>query len=129
MTEIHGRCDPNFELVKAAFAGNFAAHDEIGASVAVSFEGEFVVDLWAGHLTRDKTTPWQEDTIINVWSSTKTMAAMCLLVLADRGEVGRCEELDRGLARRDRAVRHRSCGRDQGARKENQDPFLKRLDR
>lgn len=87
MLEIHGKCDPNFELVKAAFAGNFAAHDEIGASVAVSFEGEFVVDLWAGHLTRDKAAPWQEDTIINVWSSTKTMAAMCLLVLADRGEV------------------------------------------
>jgi len=87
MLDIHGKCDANFEPVKAAFAGNFAAHDEIGASVAISFEGEMVVDLWAGHLSRDKTTAWQEDTIINVWSSTKTMAAMCLLVLADRGEV------------------------------------------
>ena len=87
MTDIHGHCHDNFGLVKAAFANNFHAHDEIGASVAVTFEGAFVVDLWAGHLSRDRTEPWEEDTIINVWSSTKTMAAMSLLVLADRGEV------------------------------------------
>ena len=30
---------------------------------------------------------WQEDTIINVWSTTKTMAALCCLMLADRGEL------------------------------------------
>lgn len=87
MTEISGHCDPKFAGVRTAFENNFSALDEIGASVAVTHEGAFVVDLWAGHLTRDKTDPWQENTITNVWSSTKTMAAMCLLLLADRGEV------------------------------------------
>lgn len=87
MTDIHGHCEDRFAGVKAAFANNFQNHDEIGASVAITHEGEYVVDLWAGHLTRDKSQAWQEDTITNVWSSTKTMAAMCLLVLADRGEV------------------------------------------
>ena len=87
MTQIHGLCDDRFAGVKAAFANNFQNHDEIGASVAITHQGEFVVDLWAGHLTRDKSQAWQENTITNVWSSTKTMAAMCLLLLADRGEV------------------------------------------
>lgn len=87
MTEIHGFCADKFAGVKAAFANNFETQDEIGASVAISLEGEFVVDLWGGHLSRDKTAAWTEDTITNVWSSTKTMAAMCLLLLADRGEV------------------------------------------
>lgn len=87
MVDISGRCDDRFLGVKAAFENNFNTQDEIGASVAITHEGEFVVDLWGGHLTRDKTTSWAEDTITNVWSSTKTMAAMCLLVLADRGEV------------------------------------------
>ncbi|MEM7460065.1 MAG: serine hydrolase domain-containing protein [Pseudomonadota bacterium] len=84
---IHGKCAPKFEAVKTAFEMNFAALNEIGASVAVSLEGELVVDLWGGHLDEAKTRPWQEDTLVNVWSSTKPMAAMCLLVLADRGDV------------------------------------------
>ena len=87
MVEIHGHCADKFAGVKAAFENNFTQHDEIGASVAITHKGEFVVDLWAGHLSRDKAQTWKENTITNVWSSTKTMAAMCLLVLADRSEV------------------------------------------
>lgn len=87
MTEIHGSCDPRFEPVKAAFAANFAGGLEVGASVAVTLEGEPMVDLWGGHSDAAKTQNWNEDTIVNVWSSTKTMAAMTLLLLADRGEV------------------------------------------
>ncbi len=87
MTVISGHCDERFAGVKAAFENNFNQLDEIGASVAITHEGAFVVDLWGGHLTRDKTAPWAEDTVTNVWSSTKTMAAMSLLLLADRGDV------------------------------------------
>jgi CubicO group peptidase (beta-lactamase class C family) len=39
--------------------------------------------------------PWQRDTIVNVYSTTKTMAAICVLVLADRGAV----DLDAPVAR------------------------------
>ena len=87
MVAISGHYEERFAGVKTAFENNFEAQDEIGASVAISLEGEMVVDLWGGHLTRDKTTLWTENTITNVWSSTKTMAAMCLLVLADKGEL------------------------------------------
>ncbi|MEO0420165.1 MAG: serine hydrolase domain-containing protein [Pseudomonadota bacterium] len=87
MTAIHGTCAPDFAAVKAAFEANFAQRDDIGASVAVSFKGEMVVDLWGGALARGSSEPWQEDTIVNVWSTTKTMAALSLLVLADKGEI------------------------------------------
>jgi len=87
MPLIHGTCDPKFAPVKAAFEANFEHQSEIGASVAITHEGEFVVDLWGGHLKADKQAEWAENTIINVWSSTKTMAAMSLLLLADRGEI------------------------------------------
>ena len=86
-TPIHGHCDPTFEAVKAAFAGNFAKYADVGASVAVTLNGEFVVDLWGGLADAETRAPWREDTIVNVYSSTKTMSAMALLLLADRGEI------------------------------------------
>ena len=66
---------------------NFADRGDVGASVAVSIEGETVVDLWGGYRDRAQTLPWEENTIINVYSTTKTMAALTMLLLADRGEL------------------------------------------
>jgi len=86
-TAINGFCDPRFEAVRDALANNFDEHNEVGASVAVSLEGEMVVDIWGGHADAAKTKPWQEDTIVNVYSTTKTMAALCALLLADRGDL------------------------------------------
>ena len=85
--DIHGSCAPRFERVKEAFEENFRERDEVGASVAVTLEGEYVVDLWGGYRDRAATLPWQEDTIVNVYSTTKTMAALVALLLADRGEL------------------------------------------
>ena len=86
MTEIQGFCDEQFSAVGEQFAKNFKEGDA-GASVCLSLEGEIVVDLWGGHSDRGGNTAWQEDTIINVYSTTKTMAAMSLLLLADREQV------------------------------------------
>ena len=86
MAEVHGTCDDRFASVEQTFASNFDAGLDIGASVAVFKDGEPVVDLWGGVID-DEGTPWVEDTIINVWSTTKTMTALCALVLADRGEL------------------------------------------
>ena len=87
MTEIHGHADPRFAGVRDAFAANFARGEDVGASVAVTLGGELVVDLWGGHADAAKTRPWQRDTIVNVYSTTKTMTALCALLLADRGEL------------------------------------------
>lgn len=94
MTEISGTCAPGFEAVRDAFAANFDQGNELGASACVTLRGETVVDLWGGDRDQDGT-PWERDTIVNVWSTTKTMAATTLLVLADRGDL----DLDAPIAR------------------------------
>jgi CubicO group peptidase (beta-lactamase class C family) len=93
VTDIHGECDARFEAVRSAFAANFDAGQEVGASVAVTLHGEPVVDLWAGDADEDGR-PWERDTIVNVWSTTKTMAATVMLMLVDRGLI----ELDAPVA-------------------------------
>jgi|TARA_B100001094_G_scaffold24283_1_gene20464 CubicO group peptidase (beta-lactamase class C family) len=85
--EINGHCDEKFSSVLEAFEDNFQNHDEVGASFAATVEGEMVVDIWAGHLEREKNNVWNEDTIVSTASITKTMAAISALILADRGEL------------------------------------------
>lgn len=85
--DTHGTCDKRFERVKEAFENNFAEHGDVGASFAATVEGEFVVDIWAGHRDAAGTEPWCQDTIVNVYSTTKTMTALSALMLADRGEI------------------------------------------
>jgi CubicO group peptidase (beta-lactamase class C family) len=86
-TEIHGTCAPGYEPVQEAFAANFAERDEIGASVAVSVAGQPVVNIWAGWADPARTRPWQQDTLTNVWSTTKAMTSLAAHVLIDRGEL------------------------------------------
>ena len=76
--EVHGSCDDAFGPVRDAFIGNFDQGNEVGASVAVTLHGEPVVDLWAGDADAGRAGPWERDTIINVYSTTKTMAATCV---------------------------------------------------
>ena len=61
--------------------------EDVGASVAVALHGELVVDLWGGFRDPGMTQPWERDTIVNVMSTTKTMVALCALLLVDRGEL------------------------------------------
>ncbi|WP_419854562.1 serine hydrolase domain-containing protein [Candidatus Poriferisodalis sp.] len=84
--EIHGTCKEGFEAVRDAFERNFGEGLEVGAAAAVTVDGESVVDIWAGDADTNGT-PWDRDTIVNVYSTTKTMAATCMLALADRGEL------------------------------------------
>jgi CubicO group peptidase (beta-lactamase class C family) len=85
--KINGVTAPKFELCRTAFEGNFAIGYDVGSALCVTHNDEVVVDLWAGWMDAAKTKPWQEDSIVNVFSSTKTMTALCALLLADRGEL------------------------------------------
>jgi len=85
--EVHGWCDERFGALRECFERNFADHADVGASFAATLEGEYVVDLWGGHLDAARTLPWQEDTLVCTFSVTKTMAALAALVLVDRGEL------------------------------------------
>ena len=84
--DIQGHCDPAFSAVADALERNFAEGLELGAAAAVTVDGEAVVDIWAG-AADSAGSPWQRDTIVNVYSTTKTMAAVCMLILADRAEL------------------------------------------
>ena len=83
--ELHGDCDPRFAPLRDAFARNWSDHAEIGASLCVVERGQVVVDLWAGWADAAQTRPWQQDTIANVYSTTKGVAAVAAAILADRG--------------------------------------------
>lgn len=86
MAEIQGRCERRFSAVKDVLAAALDT-DDVGACAAVFVDGEPVVDIWGGHVDAARTAAWESDTITNVWSTTKTMTALCALILADRGEL------------------------------------------
>jgi CubicO group peptidase (beta-lactamase class C family) len=86
MADIHGTFDERFAPVADVLSANLDRGADVGASVCVVHDGKTVVDIWGGTIDEDGT-PWAEDTIINVWSTTKTMTFLSALLLADRGEL------------------------------------------
>lgn len=84
---VHGTADASFDKVRSMLADNIASGVEVGASIAVDLEGEMVVDLWGGYADAARTKPWTADTVVNMWSSTKTVTSLAALMLVDRGEL------------------------------------------
>ena len=84
---VHGDADPRFEGVRAALEKNVVEGGDLGACAAVVHDGAVVADLWVGARTADGARPWTGDTIVNLWSTTKTVAALVVLSLHDRGDL------------------------------------------
>ena len=82
---VSGTSTPAFRPLRELLAANLADGTDLGASVAVVHDGELVADLWGGEARPGE--PWREDTLVMVWSVTKTMAALTTLLLADRGDL------------------------------------------
>jgi CubicO group peptidase (beta-lactamase class C family) len=82
---IHGSVAPGFEAVEQEFRRNFAKRREWGAACAVYYRGEKVVDLWGGYRDLEGRLPWEEDTLILVFSTTKGVASLALAVAHSRG--------------------------------------------
>ncbi|MEK7247915.1 MAG: serine hydrolase domain-containing protein [Chloroflexota bacterium] len=85
--QVHGTCKPGFEKVKDAFAENFNSFGDVGAALAVMRDGEMVVDLWGGYADAQRTRPWERDTIVNTYSTTKGMTAICANQLIEQGKL------------------------------------------
>ncbi len=82
---IEGMTANGWEPVRDAFADNFRLRGEIGAACCIYRDGEKVVDLWGGLRDRATGDPWQEDTMVLVYSATKGMAAMTMALAHSRG--------------------------------------------
>lgn len=87
MSQVYGTVSERFAPLRTQLEKNLDQGDDLGASVAVIHHGELVCDLWGGYRDARQTTPWERDTLVNVWSTTKTMTFLVMLMLADRGEV------------------------------------------
>jgi CubicO group peptidase (beta-lactamase class C family) len=85
MGEVSGAYDARFEPVRDALAEQIDSGNELGASIVVDLDGETVVDIWGGWADEAHTRAWEEDTIVNVWSTTKTVTNLAALVLVERG--------------------------------------------
>ncbi|MFN8160864.1 MAG: serine hydrolase domain-containing protein [Solirubrobacterales bacterium] len=85
--EIRGSCDDRFRAVREAFAENFAERGELGASLSVWVEARPVVELRGGWADSGRSRPWGEDTLVDVFSVGKAMAAICVLMLSEEGRI------------------------------------------
>ncbi len=84
---VDGNCEARFARVREAFAENFKSGGEVGASMAVVVDGRPVVDLWGGWADKARTRAWTRDTIVNTFSTTKGLTAICAHRLAGEGRL------------------------------------------
>jgi CubicO group peptidase (beta-lactamase class C family) len=82
--DIHGQVSSGFEAVREAFVTNFLRRREIGGACCAFFRGEKVVDLWGGVRNLKTGEPWEQDTMVLVYSATKGLAAMTLAIAHSR---------------------------------------------
>ncbi len=91
---VQGQCDSRFDGVRRVFEKSFET-GEVGAAVAITLDGEPVVDLWGGWADPARTRPWRRDTLVNVYSTTKGVTAICAHRLVEAGKL----DLDAPVAR------------------------------
>jgi CubicO group peptidase (beta-lactamase class C family) len=87
MSQVHGTTTAKFAGLVDHLEKSLASGADVGASIAVFHREELVADIWGGYRDEEKTTPWDRDTLVNVWSTTKTMTFLVALMLHDRGEL------------------------------------------
>ena len=83
--KISGHVKPGFEAVREAFVENFTRRNELGAACCIYYRGEKVVDLWGGVRNKRTCEPWEEDTMVIVFSATKGMSGLAMALAHSRG--------------------------------------------
>lgn len=95
MAQAHGTYDPKFEGVFAKFKEFLESKQEVGASLTVTIDGKDVVNLWGGFADSEGTRPWNEDTIVTVFSTTKTISALAVLLLINEGQLSAYDKVSK----------------------------------
>jgi CubicO group peptidase (beta-lactamase class C family) len=81
---ISGFVKPGFESVREAFVENFERRNELGAACCIYYRGEKVVDVWGGVRNEATGEPWEENTMVIVFSTTKGLASLALALAHSR---------------------------------------------
>ncbi len=84
-TIVKGTVAPGFEGVRKAFEQNLITGNDTGAACAAYWKGEKVVDLWGGKKALGSEEPWEENTVVMMYSTTKGMAATAMAVAHSQG--------------------------------------------
>ena len=85
---MQGHVAAGWSKVADAFRANFEGDPgEVGAACCVYVGGRPVVDLWGGLADKETNRPWNEDTIVQIASTTKGATAICAHILTQRGEL------------------------------------------
>jgi CubicO group peptidase (beta-lactamase class C family) len=87
MTMVEGETAPGFEPVRDALREVLSEQPGTGAAMAAWHDGRWVARLHGGFADAARTMPWRPDGIVMPYSVTKPFAAVCLLMLVDRGLV------------------------------------------
>lgn len=95
MAQVQGTCPDKFAALKRVFQEQLDSGNEVGASIAVNISGEEVIDLWGGYKDVERKQPWSKDTIVNVWSSSKVVSALAVLILIDQGKIDAFEKVSK----------------------------------
>jgi CubicO group peptidase (beta-lactamase class C family) len=82
---IAGYVKPGFEAVREAFVENFTRRHELGAACCIYYRGEKVVDLWGGIRNKATGEPWEEETMVLVYSATKGLSGLAMALAHSRG--------------------------------------------
>lgn len=85
--QIQGYAARGFEPLVEVFEDNFRERGELGAAFAAAQDGLLVVDLWGGIADSRTAKSWRRDTLQVIFSGTKGLVAICLLILIDRGKL------------------------------------------
>ena len=87
-SNVAGVCHPKFSEIKEIFEEAIESGFDTGANIAIEHQGEMVVNLIGGYKDLEKTKPWTDKTILNVYSTTKAVTAVCIARLVDQGKLG-----------------------------------------
>ena len=79
-----GSYEDKFQPVKDAFEELHSSGRETGSSFAVYQDGNAIIDLWGGYSDKEKNIIWEQDTLANVWSTTKGVAATCVALMVEK---------------------------------------------
>ena len=82
---VEGNFQPEFMEVAETLRKNMESGKEMGAAFAVYYDGEPIIDMWAGYADREAQRRWRNETMTLAFSVTKSLMGVLIGIMVDRG--------------------------------------------